>query len=112
MLQHGPDSEPPEDMPMTPAAPAPRPPTGYRRRPHDVLAAVETGLRELGLEHLYARAYPVIGVISVAPGVTAWCDGRWLTCHHASGDRTWPAADALGAARELAELVQGAEGSS
>jgi hypothetical protein len=96
-----------DDMPPERAAPV----AAYRRRPGDVLAAVETGLRELGLDRLYTRAYPVIGVISVAPGVTVWCDGRWLTCHHASGDLTWAAADALGAARELAELAQGSEGS-
>jgi hypothetical protein len=83
----------------------------YRRRPGDVLAAVELGLRDLGLDHLYTHAYPLIGVISVAPGVTAWCDGRKLTCHHASGEITWPAADAEGAARRLAELAKSAEAS-
>jgi hypothetical protein len=96
-----------DDMPQDRAAPV----TAYRRRPGDVLAAVETGLRELGLDHLYIHAYPGIGVLSVAPGVTAWCDGRRLTCHHASGDLAWPAADALGAARQLAELAKNTQAS-
>jgi hypothetical protein len=81
----------------------------YRQQPRDVLAAVELGLRELGLDHLYTHAYPLIGVLSVTAGITAWCDGRLLTCRHASGNITWPAADALGAARRLAELATSAE---
>jgi hypothetical protein len=34
---------------------------------------------------------------------------RLLTCRHPSGNITWPAADALGAARQLAELATSAE---
>ena len=97
---------------MTPHTPGPQPATAYRRHPQVVLAAVESGLRELGLDHLYTHAYPAIGVISVAPGVTAWCDGRRLTCHHASGDLAWPAVDAAGAARQLAELAKSTGASS
>jgi hypothetical protein len=95
-------------LPLT----SPAPTTAYRRHPKTVLAAVESGLRELGLDHLYTHAYPMIGVISVARGVTAWCDGHRVTCHHASGDLTWPAVDAVETARQLAELAKTARASS
>jgi hypothetical protein len=85
--------------------------TAYRRRPCDVLAAVESGLTELGLTRLYVRACPLVGVISVVAGVTAWCDGRTLTWRHAGSDTSWPAADAEGAARQLAELARSTKAS-
>ena len=81
------------------------PATTYRRRPGDVLAAVELGLRELGLTRLYLVACPLVGVLSVAAGVTAWCDGRTLRWRHAGQETIWPVADAAGAARRLAELA-------
>jgi hypothetical protein len=42
--------------------------SAYRRRPADVLAAVEIVLRDLGLDRLYLRACRRVGVLSVAPG--------------------------------------------
>jgi hypothetical protein len=81
-------------------------PTAYRRRPGDVLAAVELGLRDLGLTHLYRQACPVVGVLSVAAGVTAWCDGQSLTWRHDGRDVRWSPADAPGAARALADLAR------
>lgn len=81
----------------------------YRRHPGDVLAAVETGLRDLGLDHMYLTAGPTAGVLSVALGVTAWCDGRVLRWRHRGTETRWPVTDALGAARQLAELAQDAE---
>jgi hypothetical protein len=75
-----------------------------------VIAAVELGLRELGLTRMYVRACPLVGVISVAFGVTAWTDGRTLTWRHAGDDTIWPAADAEGAARQLAELARNTAG--
>jgi hypothetical protein len=80
----------------------------YRRRPADVLSAVEIVLRDLGLTRLYGAVCPLIGVLSVALGVTAWCDGRTLTWRHAGERVTWSVADAEGAARRLAEMAQGA----
>lgn len=77
----------------------------YRRPPTDVLAAVEIVLRDLGLTRLYRAAIPPIGLISVARGVTAWCDGRTVTWRHRDEKATWTAADPEGAARELAKLV-------
>jgi hypothetical protein len=71
-----------------------------------VLAAVEAGLRDLGLSRLYLSACPLVGVLSVADGVTAWCDGRILCWRHEGAETRWPIADAAGAARELAELAR------
>lgn len=90
------------DTPRATAAPA----TIYRRHPATVLTAVVLGLRDLKLDHLYALAFPDIGVLSVAYGVTAWCDGRTLTWHQDGEPVDWPIADALGAAEQLAALAQ------
>jgi hypothetical protein len=81
------------------------PGASYRRRPADVLAAVEIVLRDLGHTRLYLRTCPPIGVLSVAAGVTAWCDGRTLRWRHNGQDTIWSAADAEGAARQLADLA-------
>lgn len=72
----------------------------YRRRPADVLAAVEIVLRDLGLTRLYRNASPLIGLISVARGVTAWSDGRTATWQFQCGQMRWSAADIEGAARD------------
>jgi hypothetical protein len=79
--------------------------TAYRRRPSDVLAAVEIMLRDLGLMRLYRTACPRVGVLSVAAGLTAWCDGRRLTWRHGGTVAAWSASDPEGAARRLAELA-------
>jgi hypothetical protein len=77
----------------------------YRRRPADVLAAVEIVLHSLGLTRLYLCACPIVGVISVSPDVTAWTDGRTIRWRHAGAETRWSAADPEGAARQLAELA-------
>ncbi|MGH3157924.1 MAG: hypothetical protein ACRDNF_15295 [Streptosporangiaceae bacterium] len=79
----------------------------YRRRAADVLKAAEIVLRDLGLTRLYlsADAAAGVGVLSVARGVTAWCDGRTVNWRHQGAETRWTAADAEGAARELAKLV-------
>jgi hypothetical protein len=81
----------------------------YRRHPRTVLAAVAAGLDELGLSRLYLSACPLIGVLSVAYGVTVWCDGRILRWSHSGTETRWPVADATGAADQLATLARGAE---
>jgi hypothetical protein len=73
-----------------------------------VLAAVEIVLRDLGHTRLYLRACPPVGVLSVAAGVTAWCDGRTLRWRHGGHDTIWSAADAEGAAHQLADLAASA----
>jgi hypothetical protein len=94
---------------MAPHVAGSQPVSSYRRHPKDVLAAVEAGLRDLGLDRLYLAAGPTAGVLSVAFGVTAWCDGRTLRWRHGATETRWSAADALGAARQLAELAQDTE---
>lgn len=80
---------------------------GYHRRPADVLKAVEIVLRDLGLTRLYWHTSPAnsIGLISVARGVTAWCNGQTVEWKHAGQRAAWTAADPEGAARQLAKLV-------
>ena len=69
------------------------------------LIEVEIVLRDLGLPRLYLRACPLIGVLSVALGVTAWCEGLTLTWRQASEEVTWSVVDVEGAAHRLAELA-------
>jgi hypothetical protein len=51
----------------------------YRRSPGTALATVAAGLDDLGLWYLYLSACSLVGVLSVAVDVTAWCDYRSLT---------------------------------
>jgi len=83
-------------------------PAAYRRRPADVLAAVEIVLRDMGMSRLYRATYPRVGVLSVAAGVTAWCDGRRIAWRHDGMAHAWSASDPEGAALRLAELAGGA----
>lgn len=75
------------------------------RRPGDVLAAVQIILRDLGLTQLYQSSSQAVALLSVAPGVTAWCDGWTVKWRHMGGQTTWTAADPEGAARRLAKLA-------
>ena len=75
------------------------------RRPGDVLAAVEIVLRDLGLTQLYRSSGRTVGLLSVAPGVTAWCDGSAIKWRHMGGQTTWTATDPEGAAHRLAKLA-------
>lgn len=77
----------------------------YRRRPADVLAAVQAGLADLGVTRLYTASSPGCAVLSVAAGLTAWCDGQTVTWRRDGQPVTWTAADPLGAARQLAEAA-------
>lgn len=78
----------------------------YTRSPGAVLAAIEVGLRDLGLSRLYLSACSLVGVLSVAHGVTAWCDGYTLRWTYGGIVTRWPIADAQGAAQQLAELAR------
>ncbi len=83
-------------------------PVGMRRsqqRPSLALRALSAQLREHGLSRLYLAACARFGVLSVAPGVTVWTNGRMLWWQAGDDETTWPAADAPGAARRLAELA-------
>jgi hypothetical protein len=97
----------PPDRPhgrTTPRPPAAPPATAWHR-PADISRELVTLLRTHGLTHLYWSACAILAVISVAPGLTAWCDGRYLICHYQGTRATWPAASTEQAACELAQLT-------
>jgi hypothetical protein len=105
-------SHPPDRPRGRPGAhpPAARPTTPYTSttpyRPADVIRDLVTLLRGHGLDRVYWSACAVFAVVSVAEGLTVWCDGRRLCWRHAGSGTTWPAADTHGAAGRLAELVR------
>jgi hypothetical protein len=47
-----------------------------------------------------------VGLLLVSGELVVWCWGRLLRWHHHGQQVTWPAGDAYGAARRLAEAVQ------
>jgi hypothetical protein len=87
---------------MTPAylPPVPTP----RQRPADALHALAAQLRQRGITGLYGNACDRLGVLSL-PAVSVWTNGRLLWWRAGEEETTWPAADAPGAARLLAELA-------
>jgi hypothetical protein len=54
----------------------------------------------------------VLGVLSVAYGVTVWTNGQRLWWHDDGDKDGWPAADLEGAADRLAELAAKREASA
>lgn len=56
-----------------------------------------------GITRLTGSACDLIGVLSIASGVTAWTNGRVLWWRVNGEETSWPAADAEGAAARLAE---------
>ena len=72
-------------------------------RPVDALRALANQLEAHGRLSLYGAACSRMGVLSVAHGLTVWCDGHqfwWQTDH---GNATWPVSDPDGAVRHLLE---------
>lgn len=69
-----------------------------------MLEALADQLRERGRTHLYTASCRLLGVLSVSAGLTVWSNGRVLWWRAGDDETTWPAADAPGAARLLAEL--------
>jgi hypothetical protein len=58
-----------------------------------------------GITRVYWSACSFFSVISIAEGLTVWCD-RWDLHWRIHGkDTVWPAADTEGAAGHLAALV-------
>jgi hypothetical protein len=84
--------------------PAARLTTPYRSA--DVTRDLVTLLRGHGLTRLYWSACAVFAVVSVADGLTVWCDGRQLTCRYRGTQTTWPAGSTDQAARDLATLAR------
>jgi hypothetical protein len=77
-----------------------------RLRPANVLRTLADLLRARGITRLYGSACIRLGVLSVAYGLSVWCDGRQLWWHRDGQRTTWPARDPEGAARLLAGLAQ------
>lgn len=63
--------------------------------------------RRHGITHVYGQALPVLGVLSVATGLTVWTDGASLRWAERGTTVRWPAADIPGAAVRLAALAVG-----
>jgi hypothetical protein len=82
---------------MRPAAPRPGPAA--------LLQALADQLAELGVRVLDARACSRVGVL-VTRNRVVWCYGPLLRWRQDGQEMTWPAADAYGAARRLAEPAQ------
>jgi len=78
---------------------------GPKRDVRELLSDLVDQLREHGVEVLDGRAYRSVGLLIMPGGLPIWCYG-WLLRWKVEGEEvTWPAADAYGAARRLAELV-------
>jgi hypothetical protein len=79
----------------------------FASRPNacELLARLVAELEQHGVRVLDARAFPTVGVLRASPGLTVWCYGHLLRWQHHEEKITWPAADAYGAARRLADLV-------
>jgi hypothetical protein len=82
------------------------PPPPARLRPVNVLRALADLLRAAGITRLYGSACALYGVLSVAYGLTVWCDGQRLWWQANDDQATWPAADPEGAARILTTLAR------
>jgi hypothetical protein len=76
-----------------------------RGHPGVILGAVEAALRQRGLDRLYGAACALYGVLSVALGLTVWCDGRAIMWQQDGDEVSWPAGDPEGAAKRLAALA-------
>jgi hypothetical protein len=80
-----------------------------RLRPVDVLRALADLLRARGITRLYGSACTMLGVLSVANGLSVWTDGRQLWWRTGDNQTTWPATDPNSAARLLTTLTQDPE---
>jgi hypothetical protein len=78
-----------------------------RLRPVDVLGILADLLRQRGMTRLYGSACARYGVLSIAFGLSVWCDG-WELWWQRDGTRTtWPATDPEDAARLLTHPASG-----
>jgi hypothetical protein len=76
------------------------------RRPKDIIADLAAQLRALGVAaRMYAAAGPDRAVLSL-PQLTVWATRRSLYWTHHGQPVTWPAGDAIAAARHIAQLTR------
>jgi hypothetical protein len=80
--------------------------TSRRLPPGDVLRTLADLLCAAGITRLYGSACAVLGVLSIAYGLTVWTDGRRLWWDRDGAQASWPAADPEGAARILATITR------
>jgi hypothetical protein len=76
------------------------------RGARQALAALADELTLHDLPVSAMRAYPTVGLLLLPDGPTVWCYARMLSWKHDGHTITWPAADAYGAARRLAETAR------
>jgi hypothetical protein len=74
--------------------------------PADIAATLAGLLAGYGLTRIYVAACPVIAVIPVTAGLTAWTNGRLLRITRDGRREAWPAADITAAAARLAALAR------
>ena len=79
---------------------------GPKRDVRELLGDLVDQLRSHGVEVLDGRAYHSAGLLILPGGLPVWCYGHLLRWKAGSEEVIWPAADAYGAARRLAELVR------
>jgi hypothetical protein len=70
------------------------------------LAALAGELEQRDVAVSAMRAYPSVGLLLLTCGVVVWCYARMLSWRLDGQMTTWPAADAYGAARKLADSTQ------
>lgn len=78
----------------------------YRPAAEAVVRALAEELTAAGVRVLDMRACSRVGVVVTAK-VVVWCYGRLLHWRWDGEELTWPAADAFGAARRLADAGLG-----
>jgi hypothetical protein len=78
----------------------------YRPEAAAVVRALADELTAAGVRVLDMRACSRVGVV-VTANVVIWCYGRLLHWRWDGGEMTWPAADAFGAVRRLADAGLG-----
>ncbi|MGH3155404.1 MAG: hypothetical protein ACRDNF_02335 [Streptosporangiaceae bacterium] len=70
------------------------------------LAALAHELGQHDVQVSAVRAYPTVGLLLLPCGIAVWCYARMLSWQNDGQTMTWPAADAYGAARRLAQTVR------
>jgi hypothetical protein len=76
------------------------------RGARDALTALVDELEQRHVDVAVARAYPSVGLLLLSCGMTVWCYRRLLYWQLDDQVVTWPALDASGAARRLAEVAR------
>lgn len=76
------------------------------RGARNALAALADELAQHDVPVSAVRAYPTVGLLTLPCGIAVWCYARMLSWRYDGQTVTWPAADAYGAARRLAQAAR------